>query len=55
MGKELKSALTLKAEMYAAIFLMSFSNVLEFFPFVGPGTAFYIWGVLSPWMPETRF
>lgn len=45
MGKELKSARTLQAEMDVAIFLTSFSNVLEFFPSVELGTAFYIWRV----------
>lgn len=41
---EKKSTLTLKAGMYAAIFIMSACNVLEFFFSVGPGIAFYIWG-----------
>lgn len=45
MGKEMKSARTLQAEMDVTIFLTSFSNVLEFFPSVESGTAFYVWGV----------
>lgn len=42
MGKELKSALTLKAGIYAAIFITSFSNDLEFFPSVTRDSILYM-------------